>query len=185
MTSSQAIEFSAPLITVNDVVLVLLPPNASEQLPSRGIVMVEGTINGNHFKDALEPDGKGSHWLTITAAMQKAYKIDAGDTAEIVLMATKDWPEPLIPSDLQAALTNNRIANELWQQVTPMARWDWIRWVRSTPNPATRQKRVEVAMSKLGKGTRRPCCFNRTECTDPTVSRGGKLLEPASATLEV
>src|SRR6266513_2654617 len=41
-----------------------LPKNASAKLPPRGMTMVEGTINGFPFRAALEPNGKGSHWLS-------------------------------------------------------------------------------------------------------------------------
>ena len=62
-----------------------------------------------------------------------------------------------------------------------MARWEWVRWVNATKNPETRQRRVEVSISKLGSGKRRPCCFNLAACTDPHLSRSGKLvLEEAS-----
>ena len=58
-----------------------------------------------------------------------------------------------------------------------MARWEWVRWVSATGNPATRQRRVEVSVSKLTSGKRRPCCFDLSSCTDPDLSRNGKLVE--------
>lgn len=67
---------------------------------------------------------------------------------------------------------------DLWKRVTPIARWDWIRWIQSTKNPQTRKKRIDVEFSKLSKGMKRPCCFNRSMCCDPYVSKNGVLLEP-------
>ncbi|MCA9582754.1 MAG: YdeI/OmpD-associated family protein, partial [Myxococcales bacterium] len=64
---------------------------------------------------------------------------------------------------------------DLWKTITPMARWEWVRWVNATKNPNTRARRVEVSISKLGQGKRRPCCFNLASCTDPELSKGGKL----------
>ena len=52
--------------------LLTLPKNASAKLPSRGRTMAEGTINGFPFRAALEPTGKGSHWLRVNEAMQDA-----------------------------------------------------------------------------------------------------------------
>jgi hypothetical protein len=40
-----------------------------------------------------------------------------------------------------------------------MARSEWVRWVQATRNPQTRQRRVEVSISKMDGGKRRPCCF--------------------------
>jgi hypothetical protein len=58
-----AIHFKAKLFTVNDWLILKLPDEASMQLPSRGQVMVKGTINHADFINALEPDGKGGHSL--------------------------------------------------------------------------------------------------------------------------
>ena len=33
---------------------------------------------------------------------------------------------------------------ELWKAITPMARWEWVRWVNATVNRDTRKRRVEV-----------------------------------------
>ena len=44
--------------------------NASAKLPSRGRTMVEGTINSFPFRAALEPNGKGSHWLRVNKTMR-------------------------------------------------------------------------------------------------------------------
>jgi len=59
-----------------------------------------------------------------------------------------------------------------------MARWEWVRWVNATRNPGTGQRRVEVSISKMQSGKRRPCCFNLAACTDPDLSKNGKLIKP-------
>jgi Bacteriocin-protection, YdeI or OmpD-Associated len=69
--------------------------------------------------------------------------------------------------------------SELWQDITPMARWEWVRWINATKNPEARRRRVEVGISKLRSGKRRPCCFNLAACTDPDLSKNGKLVEVA------
>jgi hypothetical protein len=146
-------------------ILLLLPKSASEKLPSRGMTMVEGTINDFPFQAALEPDGNGSHWFKVKKALLDAARVEAGDMVALVIEPTKDWPEPKVPADFKTTLEIDQKAQAVWQDITPMARWDWIRWIGATRNPDTRKRRVEVARSKLSKGMRRPCCFNRTECT--------------------
>lgn len=143
--------------------------------------MVEGNLNGFHFQAPLEPDGKGSHWLRVDEKMLKAANANVGDTAVLEIEPTKQWPEPKVPEDLKNALAAAPKSNNLWMDITPMARWDWIRWIGSTKNPQTRKKRIGVALSKLKRGERRPCCFNRTQCTEPYVSSNGALLEPIQA----
>ena len=60
-----------------------------------------------------------------------------------------------------------------------MARWEWVRWVNATNNPVTRKRRVEATISKMSSGKRRPCCFNLAACTDPQLSKSGRLVQPA------
>jgi len=157
-----------------------LPKQASEGLPSRGQVMVKGTINGFPIHTALEPDGSWSHWLDVSKGMQKSIGRAAGDTVTLSIEPTKDWPEPTIPADLKSALAGAPDVQPLWTRITPMARWEWIRWITSTKQAETRQRRIEVSFSKLRKGERRPCCFNRNMCCVPDVSKNGVLLEPTA-----
>ncbi len=172
------IRFQAKLFKIGSWTLLRLPKSASAKLPSRGMTMVEGTINGFPFQAALEPDGNGSHWFKVDEAMRSGARADAGDTVSLVIEPTKEWPEPNVPADLKTALAAAPQAYTLWMDITPMARWDWIRWIGSTKNPETRKKRIDVTFSKFKKGMRRPCCFNRTMCTDPYISHNGVLLEP-------
>ena len=176
------IHFRAPLFKIGSWTVLLLPKEASAKLPSRGLAFIKGTINGSPFQTALEPDGRGSHWLRLNKTMLKAAKADAGDTVTLIVEPAKVWPEPDVPSDLKKALADAPQAHKLWKEITPMARWDWIRWIGSTKNPETRRHRIEVTFSKFKDGKRRPCCFNRTICTIPNVSNNGKLLEPTQET---
>jgi len=171
------IHFESNLEKIDSLYLFRFPKSASATLPSRGMVLVEGNINDSHFRSVLEPDGKGSHWLAVDKGLLDAIHGKVGDAYVLDVAPAEDWPEPTIPSDLLAALTTATNAHTLWKNITPMARWDWIRWIRSTKQPETRKRRIEVAISKLKAGTRRPCCFNRTMCTVPDVSNNGVLFE--------
>ncbi len=177
-TEAAAIRFDATLSAIDTSTVLRLPETASKDLPSRGQVAVHGTINGVEFSTVLEPDGNSGHWMRVDDALQHAAGIGAGDTATIDIKVTKDWPEPRVPQDLATALAAapQKIQN-LWDEITPMARWEWVRWVNATNNPDTRTRRVDVSISKMKNGKRRPCCFNLSACTDPDLSRNGRLLE--------
>ena len=175
------IRFDATLYTIDKSTILRLPEKASGKLPSRGQVAVQGTINGHGFQTVLEPDGYSGHWMRIDGKLQRAAALSAGDTATLEV-------EPL--KDLAGAETCHRIfeaalaaapqkIQDLWEDITPMARWEWVRWVNATGNPDTRKRRVEVSISKMKSGKRRPCCFNLAACTDPNLSKSGRLVEPA------
>lgn len=173
------IHFETKPFTINSWTILQLPQSASTQLPSRGQVMVEGTINGFPFQTPLEPDGKGSHWFRIDDKLNKTIGAKAGDKLRLEIEPSKQWPEPEIPADIQKALATDSEAYTLWEKVTPMARREWIRWIRSTGREETRKKRIEVALSKMRNGERRPCCWNRNLSTEPSVSKNGALLDAA------
>ena len=173
------IRFTSRLYTPDSLTIVRLPKEASGRLPSRGQVAVQGSINGHEFQTVLEPDGFRGHWMKVDQDRQPAADISVGDIVTIAIGATRDWPEPDVPSDLAAALAAApQNIRDMWKDITPMARWEWVRWVNATANPATRQRRVEVSISKMSGGKRRPCCFDLSACTDPAVSNNGKLRSP-------
>src|SRR6202047_1625157 len=91
-----------------------LPNNASAKLPSRGMTMVEGTINGFPFRAALEPNGKRSHWLRVNRKMREAAGADAGDVVSLEIAPAGEEPEPRVPADLRKALAAAPEARALW-----------------------------------------------------------------------
>jgi hypothetical protein len=179
-TGAQPIRFDATLYTIDRRTILRLPEKASAKLPSRGQVAVQGTINGHQFQTVLEPDGNFGHWMRIDRTLRESAALSAGDSARLEIESVKEWPEPSVPPDLKTALAAapQKIQGQ-WKEITPMARWEWVRWVNATQNSDTRKRRVEVSISKMKSGKRRPCCFNLAACTDPNLSKNGRLIEPA------
>jgi hypothetical protein len=146
------------------------------------MIMVAGALNGVPFKTLLEPDGKygnglkPSHWFRPDKKLLEEAHASSGDTVKVELSPTKEWVEPEVPVDVQEMLSHNPKEQELWNDITPSARWDWIRWVRAVKTDDTRKKHIEVMHDKLKKGMRRPCCFNRNMCSEPHVSKNWALL---------
>jgi Domain of unknown function (DUF1905)/Bacteriocin-protection, YdeI or OmpD-Associated len=174
------IRFDATLSTIGKSDIVRLPETASRKLPSRGQVAVRGTLNGHGFQTVLEPDGTFGHWMRIDGKLKRSAALNAGDSVTVEVESLKEWPEANVPRDLETALAAApRKIQEVWEDITPMARWEWVRWINATPNLDTRKRRVEVTISKMKSGKRRPCCFNLAACTDPNLSRSGRLIESA------
>lgn len=174
-----AITFETKIITINSWPIIHIPADASAQLPTRGMTMIKGTLNGIPFKTLLEPDGhygegkKPSHWFSPDEKLLKDAHAVAGDTVSVTMEHTKEWTEPEVPADVKKALATSPKAENLWNQITPMSRWDWIRWVRAVKTEDTRKKHLEVMLDKLNKGMRRPCCFNRNLCSETAVVAPG------------
>jgi len=177
------INFETKLFKIKDWTVLRLPEDASAKLPSRGMTMVAGALNGVPFKTLLEPDGRympgfgSSHWFRPDESLLEEARAALGDTVKVSLEPTKEWIEPVMPEDIKKALSSSSKAKVLFEDITPLARWDWIRWVRAVKTDETRKKHLDVMLDKLNRGMRRPCCFNRNLCSEPYVSHNWALLE--------
>ena len=64
-----------------------------------------------------------------------------------------------LPADFKKAIASSGKAAALWEDITPLARNEWICWVTSGKKQETRAIRIKKGISKLSGGMRRPCCW--------------------------
>ena len=64
-----------------------------------------------------------------------------------------------VPTDLRKALISDISALERWEDLTSLARNEWICWVISTKKPETRRNHINRTITELLQGVRRPCCW--------------------------
>lgn len=82
-----------------------------------------------------------------------------------------------LPADLRKALAADARALAAWEDITPLARNEWICWTISVKTPQTRAEHVARVVSQLKEGDRRPCCWpGCMHRTDKPLSRTQKFL---------
>jgi uncharacterized protein YdeI (YjbR/CyaY-like superfamily) len=64
-----------------------------------------------------------------------------------------------LPDDVRSALIGNPAALEAWNDITPLARNEFICWVDDAKKQATRERRIRRTQEELEQGQRRPCCW--------------------------
>ncbi len=64
-----------------------------------------------------------------------------------------------VPEDLYKALTADLKTQKLWENLTPLARNEWICWTISSKQQKTRDEHVKRVVFELNEGIRRPCCW--------------------------
>ena len=64
-----------------------------------------------------------------------------------------------LPLDLQKALTSSKAVLAAWEDLTPLARNEWICWVTLVKQEKTRKDHIKRAVAELKEGKRRPCCW--------------------------
>ncbi|PRW65445.1 YdeI/OmpD-associated family protein [Actinopolyspora mortivallis] len=77
-------------------------------------------------------------------------------------MNTRSLPGGVVhalPADLRAALVDSTTALEAWNDITPLARNEFICWVEDAKQDSTRQRRIRRCREELEQGQRRPCCW--------------------------
>ena len=63
------------------------------------------------------------------------------------------------PADIRKALGADATAQAAWKDLTPLARNEWICWVISVKQLATRNHHIRRLVGELKEGKRRPCCW--------------------------
>lgn len=64
-----------------------------------------------------------------------------------------------MPIDLRKALMSDESVLERWEDLTPLARNEWICWTITVKQAETRKNHIERTVSELLGGKRRPCCW--------------------------
>lgn len=91
-------------------------------------------------------------------------------------MSTKGMPHPM-PADLRKAIAAVPKVRALWDDITPLARNEWICWVTSGKQAKTREIRIKKGISKMKGGMRRPCCWEGcTHRKDKPLSSSQKFI---------
>ena len=64
-----------------------------------------------------------------------------------------------LPDDLRDALVASTSALAAWNDITPLARNEFICWVEDAKQQKTRERRIRRTREELDEGQRRPCCW--------------------------
>lgn len=73
--------------------------------------------------------------------------------------SAKEAPETSLPPDLRKTLATTTATGAAWNDLTPIARRDFVSWIESAKQPETRRRRIERVPEMLASGKRRPCCY--------------------------
>lgn len=64
-----------------------------------------------------------------------------------------------MPADLKKALLANSKSLAAWENITPLARNEWICWTVTVKQQKTRDEHIKRTIKELAEGKRRPCCW--------------------------
>jgi hypothetical protein len=82
-----------------------------------------------------------------------------------------------LPDDFKKALASSVNTLSAWEDITPLARNEWICWVISVKQQETRTHHIKRAVEELAQGKRRPCCWmGCVHRTDKPINSTQKFL---------
>ena len=64
-----------------------------------------------------------------------------------------------LPADVRKTLGSEPKVLAVWEDITPLARNEWICWIEEAKKIETRTRRIKWMGENLLKGKRRPCCW--------------------------
>lgn len=137
-----------------------VPPELSKSHLRRGRITACISVGTSSFDAQMEPDGKLGHWFIVPPGVVTKEALSAGNAASFTLACLDEQPDPPLPKEFQALLNRSVSARATWDSTTTLARIDWIHWMESARQDATRRERAANAIDMLEKGKKRVCCFD-------------------------
>ena len=75
------------------------------------------------------------------------------------------------PADLQKILTSLPKVHAVWEDITPLARNEWICWTTIVKKPETRLEHINRLCAEILEGKKRPCCWPGCPHRNPSAQK--------------
>jgi uncharacterized protein YdeI (YjbR/CyaY-like superfamily) len=130
-------------------VIVRIPLDVPKVWGTRGMLKVNGEINGFAFRTSLFPTGKGYHYLLVNKRMQAGADARPGTIAQFRLEPDTEKRVATVPAELQRILDGERAFRRWFDQLNYSTR-KWIAdWVSQVKSPEARERRAEQVAEQL------------------------------------
>jgi len=132
-----------------------IPFDVNQVFGSKARVSVAGTINGFSFRNSLMPEGDGTHSMMVSKELQTGANARAGDLVSVTLGPDMEERVVSMPPELEAALTKNRLGAAVFDTMTYSQKKEYVGWISTAKQAATKANRVTKAVDMLAVGKKR------------------------------
>jgi len=122
---------------------------------SKARVAVAGTLNGFPFRTSVLPEGDGTHSMMVGKDLQAGANAKAGDLVRVVMRRDDEERAVEVPEDFTAALESHAKAGPFFAGLTASQKREYVDWIVSAKQAATRTSRIEKALLFLEEGKKR------------------------------
>lgn len=127
-----------------------VPFSVEEKFGSKAMVRVAGTINGFAFRNAIMPEGDGTHAMMVSKALRDgAGGVANGDTVAVVMDVDTAERKVVVPPGLKAALKAAPGAAQFFKGLSFSRQREYVDWIAGAKREETRAARVTKAVGLL------------------------------------
>jgi uncharacterized protein YdeI (YjbR/CyaY-like superfamily) len=163
-------------------VIARIPLDVPKVWGTRGMLKVNGEINGFAFRTSLFPTGKGYHYLLVNKRMQAGANAAPGDIAQFRLEPDTEKRIASVPAELQRILNEERSFRRWFDQLNYSTRkWiaDWIMQVKSAEARVRRAEQVaEQLLATMEAERELPPILKLAFARDPRALAGWQRMSP-------
>lgn len=122
---------------------------------SKGRVAVAGTLNGFSFRNSVLPEGDGTHSMMVGKELQAGAGAKAGERVRVAMWRDDEERTVEVPEDFAAALDGDAKVGTFFAGLTASQKKEYVDWIVSAKQAATRTGRIEKALLFLTEGKKR------------------------------
>lgn len=112
---------------------------------------VKVTVNGGYTFDGRVGRMGGENLVGFNKAVRAAAGVEAGQTIDVVIVADTGERTVEVPDDLAEAMATADVT-DMFTELAPSHRKEYVRWITEAKRPETRAKRITEAVQKIGEG---------------------------------
>jgi hypothetical protein len=133
---------------------IVIPDDAIERLGAGRRPAVVVNVNGYEYRSTVAVMG-GRHMISISAAVRKETGLKGGDPIHVTLTVAQTPRAVDVPGDFAVALAADTEAKAFFDKLSNSLQRYHIDTINAAKTTATRQRRIEKAISLFREGKQR------------------------------
>ena len=147
-------EFDTTVAAAGNNTGIVVPGDAIERLGAGRRPAVVVNVNGYEYRSTVAVMG-GRHMISISAAVRKETGLTGGDPIHVTLTVAQTPREVDVPGDFAAALAADPPARAFFDKLSNSLQRYHVDTINAAKTTATRQRRIEKAISLFREGKQR------------------------------
>ena len=151
---ASSVAFDTTVTATGNNTGIVVPDNLIERLGAGRRPAVVVNVNGYEYRNTVGVMG-GKHLISISAAVRKETGLKGGDPIRVTLTVAETPRAVDVPGDFAAALAADTQAKAFFDKLSNSLQRYHVDTINAAKTTATRQRRIEKAISLFREGKQR------------------------------